>query len=721
MGRDETQAVGAGPSPVRRWGLAALVALLLAAGATLAYWWWPTNPPAHAAAAADEDEDLEPPARDPGYVGPRACAACHAERVAEFLKTPHFLACREPEPKGMPAGFAPGKGAYATRDPALRFEMTRDGDAFFQTSLKQASDGVQKIPTRIGLVYGGGGADEVYHAWHGEELVELPMSWLHPQHRWGISPYNASTTGEYSRPTTTRCLECHNTWFDHVPGTPNQYRRDKVVLGVTCERCHGPAREHVGFHTASREKVKAHAIVNPADLPRERQIDLCGQCHSNATKPRGPAFSYRPGEPLENFYRIADSKYPENDHVANQVKYLKQSKCFQKSDMTCTTCHDPHRHASAVEVAKACLECHQVKDCKDQPRLPEAVRPDCTGCHMPQHIKINVYFHTEDDQYVPPIKRHEHRIAVHPAARQEVLRAWYRKQPDQASREEADRLTEALLKHWLGEAETYRREHRFLAAIGALREVARLDPGPATREKLRDAIATQSRLDAGLDRAIHLTDEKRFPEARKLFQELLHIKPDLAMAHGKLGTLYATAGRRDLAVQHLEAVGRHDPDNPYGHSMLGWLAFLDGRPEEAIESYRRADEIEPYDAKTHYHWGLALLKLGRLPEAREHLNRVRTIDPKHAGASQSLSVLQLKLGHMAEAVRHGRRAARLTEYRNADVLLTLTEAYFAADRYADAEATARKALDLAATSHPELARHLRGLIETIRERSAGKG
>ena len=384
--------------------------------------------------------------------------------------------------------------------------------------------------------------------------------------------------------------------------------------------------------------------------------------------------------------------------------------------MTCTTCHDPHRPTDKAAVTRSCLKCHKAKDCKDQEKLPQAVRPDCVGCHMPQHIKINVYFHTEDDQYVPPIKRFEHHIAVHPKARMELLRAWYRTQPDEASRKEADRLTAELVKYWLAEAEKSQREYRFLAAVGHLREAARLDPGPATRERLREAVAVQNKLDVGLEKGLELTNEKRFPQAMRTFQELLKIKPDHALAHGKLGALYATAGDKELAFQHLDAVARHDPDNPYGYSMLGWLAYLEGRPAQAIEYYRMADEIEPYDAKTNYHWGMALLKLGQLPEARKRFQHVQTIDPRHAGAAQSLSALEQKQGNYKEAIRHGRRAVRLTESRSAEMLLTLTEAYFAAERYAEAEATAEQALKLAQESSTAMMQRLQGLLETVRAR-----
>ena len=59
----------------------------------------------------------------------------------------------------------------------------------------------------------------------------------------------------------------------------------------------------MAFHQAHPGAAADEAIVHPGSLSRERRMDLCAQCHSNATKPRGPVFSYRPGEPLEAYFR----------------------------------------------------------------------------------------------------------------------------------------------------------------------------------------------------------------------------------------------------------------------------------------------------------------------------------------------------------------------------------------------------------------------------------
>jgi len=720
--RRPTSPALAGAPQSRRWAALMILGLAVTAGGALAYWWWPASqkPVTVPASPITAIDFAEPPVHNPGYVGAQACAECHAQRVANFMTTTHYRACRLPEAGNMPPGFAPGRGTYTTRNPALRFEMAQAGDHFLQTAIHTTAKGEERTSARIALAYGTGNADEIYFTWHGDRLYELPMAWLNPLKRWGEQPFSPYGSGDFSRTTTPRCLECHNTWVDHVPGTDNQYNSNSMKLGVTCERCHGPGREHVVFHQTYPKVESAKAVVHPGRLPRDRQMDLCGQCHSNAVKRRGPAFSYRPGEPLEAHFRTNINERPEDDHVANQVHYLRESKCFQRSGtLTCITCHDPHSPkgpATTQAVQNSCQKCHQPHDCADQSRLPVAVRGNCVGCHMPQFTRIQVYFHTEDDQYVPPIRPHQHRIAIYPTARQEVLLAWHQTQSDPGNREEASRLKEALSKHWLGEADKFRREYRFLAAIGAIREALRLDPTPTAREKLHEAVAIRAKLDGDLFTAQHQIDERRFTDAVDTLNKILKVKPDWARAHGKIGTAYAVLGQNDRAIEHLQAVAKYDPDDDYGYSMLGWLAFLQGKWEDAAEAYRRADEIEPFNAKINYHRGMALAQLGRSAEAKEDFRRVLIIDPKHAGACHSLSQVLRQQGDPTEALRFARRAARLTDSKNPDVLLTLAEIYTDAGRFAEAEETAAKGLAAAKNDSAPVTPQIRRRLEEIRSR-----
>jgi tetratricopeptide (TPR) repeat protein len=335
---------------------------------------------------------------------------------------------------------------------------------------------------------------------------------------------------------------------------------------------------------------------------------------------------------------------------------------------------------------------------------------------MPQRVWMNVHFHTEKEQYVPPATRHEHRIAVHPAAHQEVLLGWYRTQADAASRQEASRLTAALVRHWLAEADSYRRSYRFLAEIGAAREALKLDPSPPVRARFEQAVAIESRLEDDLVEVQHAIDGQQFPEAIALLEEILRVKPDAAGAHGKLGTCYAVTGQRELAVRHLKAVAECDPNDPYGWSMLGWLAYLQDRPEEALDYYRGAEEIEPYNAKINYHAGLALAKLGRWAEAGERFRRVLTIDPNHVGGCQGLCTSLREQGQAALALRFARKAVRLTRDQDPDVLLTLADTYADLGRYREAEDAAARALAAVQGRGAGLAAQIRRRLEEFRKK-----
>jgi tetratricopeptide (TPR) repeat protein len=592
--------------------------------------------------------------------------------------------------------------------------MSRADDNFFQTAIRKTAAGEQRTQSRIDLVYGEAPNDEVYFSWRGDRLYELPVAWLHPVGDWGSASFDPEAE-DFSREVLARCLECHNTWFEHIPGTTNQYRRDSFQLGVTCEKCHGPGREHIEHHRGNPAAQAATFIVHPGDLPRERQMEVCAQCHSNAMKHRRPPNTYRPGEPLDVYFRTLITRYPEDDRVANQVEYLRESKCFQKSDsLTCISCHDPHRPKAANPPSsgfETCSACHAPDDCRERPRLPGAVKDNCVGCHMPLRSKIQVNFHTAKDPYIAPVKRWEHRIGVYPEARDELLLAWRRTQSDDAGSEEAARLARSLAQHWMQVAEERVREYRFVAAIDACRESLRFAPESPARDKLPAYIAIQEKLDSDWRLANRLLQEQRHAEAIEVLTGILTVKPDWADVHGKLGTLYATTGKRDLATQHLELVARYDPDSPYGHSMLGWLALLDGRLEESLEHYRAADEVEPRNAEINARWGMVLVRLERWSEAVERFRQVLALEPDHIEGALGLAHALSRQGEMDEAVKCALRAAELTGFQNPDVLMGLAELYAVCGRIADARATAAQALEIAETTDPSLIPMIRARLE----------
>jgi tetratricopeptide (TPR) repeat protein len=681
--------------------MAVCLGLILFAGA-LAYYLRPERArPPQTIDANDEDIAHVLTVVNPGYVGIEVCAECHSQRAGVVKTSRHYLACRPASEGAAAPGFAPGCGLLNTRNAGLVFEMTHSGNEFFATRV-QKGGGEQRVPYQIGLVYGSASKhDEMYFAWQDDRLFHLPVAWLYPFERWGYASHTTT-----ARPTHSSCLECHNTWIAHIPGTVNQYRRNDMLLGVTCERCHGPGREHVEHHR-THPNAPAHAILHPGTLSRERLMDVCAQCHANA-KRLGTPFSYRPGEPLDAFFHNARPAYPEDD-TTNQVRYLSESKCFQKTQMTCITCHDPHRLKSAQG---ACASCHKPASCTDQPNLPTEVRGDCVGCHMPSRIWTHAHLYTTtDDQYVPLAPRADHRIGIYPEAKQAVLLTWLRTQTDARSRADAIRLKEQVTQHWVNEADERKRAGRLKASIGAYREALRLAPDPTIRRQLQEVIARQSELD-DLTNSLRTTD--RNDTAISLLEKMLAINPNSAFAHGELGTIYSRTSKRKEAVEHLQAVARCEPSDSYGVTRLAGMAYLDGHMEEAASLCARSYAVNPVSSLNNHLWGLVLLKQKRWQEAEQQFRKVLRGDPTDVGSNDGISVALRYQGQTTEAIRFARRAAYWSKWQNADVLLTLTDAYLAANRSADAHNTLEQALAAAEATNPALVPVIQARLREMR-------
>ncbi len=657
---------------------------------------------------------IPPRIPNPGYVGPLACAECHKDRVAECLPTSHFRTCRPPDMSSLPRGFLPENGRFKRDSDPVEFETQKRGQELVQATIEPFGNGTRRIESSIDLIYGANPiSDEVYLSWRPDDSMwELPIAWVYATDCWGASGFDRDAVGDRARQLTLRCFECHNTWFQHVPGTANVYRREDMIMGVTCERCHGPGKEHVTFHQEHPAERKSHGILFPGGLPRERLIEVCTQCHGNGIRHKGPALSYRPGEELEKHYRTVEPPYTEDDHVANQIGNLRKAKCFQKSEMTCITCHDPHLTESPVgsQFQESCLHCHSPTACPEQPRLPVGVRDKCVECHMRKYVKVNVNFDLAEDSYVPPIRRSQHFISIDPVATHEVLMEFLSKSDVAAPAVQEHQAW--LVDHWTVEAKNSEMQQRFMAAIAALRESLRIDPDNATtRAEVRRLAERQSQFDSLLARGKRLMAENQDTQAIETFQRLLQIKPSLAEAHGRLGTLFAKAGNLDRARESLRRSIELDPDDQYGHSMLARLALVSGDLESAIKHYRDADAIEPYNSKIHLFWGQVLIKAGRPMEAIEHLRLSATIDPKQVDAHRALCDLLTADGKLVEALAHAKRLCELTSYQGLGELMMLAEVHVGLGETVSAASVANHAIAIAKRTNPSAAAEISNWLQ----------
>ena len=333
----------------------------------------------------------------PGYVGDAACFTCHKNVSQTYEHTAHRLTSQLPTTASVLGSFRDGGNTLTIiapsnpAQPALRFVMESRKDGFFETAETGWGSHLLQRSERIDLITGSGTRGQTYLYWQGDRLFELPVSFWTDGRKWINSPGYIDGTAEFSRVVNPACLECHATYIRPLSADPNTNRYDKETLvpGLSCETCHGPGAEHVRIESTHATPPTAHdtAILNPARFSRERQVDLCAECHHGIQRePLAPAFSYVPGRPLSDYYRqLAPADVAHPDVHGNQVGLLQRSKCYLSSKtMTCSTCHDVHTAEKPAESYSAkCLGCHTWQSCGVSAKLGHQIVKDCINCHMP--------------------------------------------------------------------------------------------------------------------------------------------------------------------------------------------------------------------------------------------------------------------------------------------------------------------------------------------------
>jgi Cytochrome c554 and c-prime len=367
----------------------------------------PTNPATAPPSSARQLQDGT--AHRDGYVGDAACQACHREIVESYSHTAHHLTSRRADKDSIAGNFTPGANLLKTTNPDVVFRMESDQGGYFQTALEGQPPNQSSHRERFDLVIGSGRKGQTYLYWKGDELFQLPVSYWTELRQWVNSPGYRDGSVDFNRRVPPRCLECHATYFHSLAPPANRYDRREFTLGISCEKCHGPGREHVVRYTAKKAAAGASAIVNPGKLSRDRQVDQCALCHAGPGEPApAPAFSFVPGDKIDDYLNLEplDPNAALDVH-GSQVELLGRSRCFRSSTMTCSTCHDIHRvERDAAAFSRHCLGCHKVENCGLYPSHGKELAKNCVDCHMPNQATALIVSSWNGRMVRPRIRNH---------------------------------------------------------------------------------------------------------------------------------------------------------------------------------------------------------------------------------------------------------------------------------------------------------------------------
>ena len=323
-------------------------------------------------------------------VGNKVCAECHPGEHALHAGSGHARTLK-PAGKTAVAQKLNGTTVRDTESPHILWQYLVAGE---RLEAEQIKDGKR---TCIPLDYAVGSGE------HGMSFVGVQYStslqeYTGIEHRFsyytrsdhmditpgqgerdrGSKKQEFGDTGRTMNKTNlTKCLDCHSTITSAKKA--GDFDPFTIIPNVSCERCHGPAKDHV---EAARRGDPLEKLAMPLGMESAtpaRQIHECGTCHRRIDLV-SPSMIHQDNHELARFQPLG----------------LQASACFNegKSGLKCTTCHDPHGKVSnnRANYVNACVNCHQnpsQSKCKVEPK------GDCIQCHMPKRTVSEVFEFTD--------------------------------------------------------------------------------------------------------------------------------------------------------------------------------------------------------------------------------------------------------------------------------------------------------------------------------------
>ena len=639
------------------------------------------------------------------YVGDEACASCHGETYAAYHRTGMGRSFSRFDQETAPEKLGPETRVY-DENKDFYYEAFLQGDSLYQREFRlgEAGQVVYDRTYPAAWVIGSGHATRSYLMNVNGYITEMPLTWYVDRQRWDLSPGYESFNSRFERPINEECMTCHNGRAEHSDFTQGHYT--DVPLGITCERCHGPGSQHVEARLSGLGPPAGEVdstIVNPAHLNRDLQLSVCQQCHLTGVtvlKPGEEMASYRPGEPLAAhrsvFVRESELEDPAQFGIASHAMRLARSACFQKSDMTCTTCHDPHtplEEMGADHFNTACKSCH-TPDPASEPvcsreqanTIQEAMAGECVSCHMQQSGTSDIPHVTFTDHWIRRYLPEERgpsapdTLANRKVRRQRpfnlvrVTKSGQQKLPD----ESVAALEEAIAYYEFYETQDTQPVYLDRAIRRARKGLAGGAEHPEGRLALGRALIEQDALKEA--EAVLAEAARRYPEhARILYwlgtvrhergrpreavaplKKAWNVQPALVEAGLKLGQALDDAGQLDNAARVLQEVVRRNPVHlPEAWNNLGFIYLRRRRLEEALDNFEKALALQPDMAEALVNAGSIHLMRQEYDEAAAFFERSTRADTSYAPAFGNLGVVYARQGQHAKARRMLERVLEL--------------------------------------------------------------
>ena len=590
------------------------------------------------------------PAAGSEYVSDSTCATCHAGKFASYQGVGMAQSLRRPRAEVLIEDFKNGHFFHKASQTHFQMEWKNGALLFRRYQIDNEGKRFNAIEQIVDWIVGSGHRSRVYlYRTPSGEIFQLPIAWYTEEKSWGMAPgFDRADHDGITRIVRRECLFCHNAYPD-VPAGSDAHWMPQVFPatlpeGTGCQRCHGPGAAHVRAAMSGDAVAQVRgAIVNPARLPPRLRDDVCAQCHLQpAVAMIGPRrfergdYSFRPGQALSDYMlhvdideagRKRDDRFETNHHMYR----LRQSACYIKGGITCTSCHDPHqplkRDTRLARVTSVCLGCHQ----RHEKKADNVAADDCVACHMPRR-------RTQD---VVHVVMTDHRIQRRPPPG-DLLAPIAEHDPDITDVQFLDR--DQAPAGSLGDV--YR-------AVTVLRVMPQTKGAADQLAKKLDATTS---IVPRFDLISAYLPQRQYKPALEVLQRFGDTTDSDARLRDWRGIAKIGIGETTDGLADLRGAAELAPDIPDFHLNLGAVLHRLHRDSEAIAPLTHAIELRPNFAMALIIRAETFVALDRRNEAIADLRRALEVDPRQKSAYGLIARLLKESGEDAEAARWLRRA-----------------------------------------------------------------
>ena len=596
------------------------------------------------------------------YVGMSACIACHANVYGSFRQTGMGRSFDHATPEKSGATFGEHAMVYDSVSDFYYQPYFHKDSLYIREFRLEGGDTVHRRIERVEFIVGSGQHTNSHLLSINGYVYQAPITFYTQDRKWDMAPGFQKRNERFSRLLTSECLTCHNHFPKLVQGSINKF--EEMPRGIECERCHGPGSLHVQEKTAGilidTAREVDYTIVNPRDLPRDRQMDLCQRCHLQgvAVLEDGKSFyDFMPGMELSEVLNVFLPRFS-NSHekfiMASQADRLRMSPCYQNSEsLSCLSCHHPHHSVESTPLSKynrSCTSCHGAAaqtNCTEAMAVRQAESDNCVGCHMPSSGSIDIPHVHITDHFISrrTVKR---ATKVDSISKQEIasflgLQMMTKEDPSALDMARGyiatfDKYMEAPLmldsaQYYLqqaspSEAGWFKANIHYHFARKAFDRIRQLAAGKRGAE-IEDAW-TAYRIGEAFSK------EGAYQKALDFLLRATQLLPYHLEFQEKLGNAYVGLEQLQEAERTYRFVLDENPKRQTALCNLGYVRALQGQFREALQLYDRAVALDPDYVQALLNKA-ALMKFIQRPEAaKQLLERVLRIDPDNEQARNRL-------------------------------------------------------------------------------------